>query len=235
MTKRFLAWVLLPLLCWAGCAGSSRFRQTAVQEPARGIYHEVQKGETLWHIGQSYQVSVDEIISVNKLSNPSQLLPGQLLFIPTVSIQPRTPPAAPLPPPPVARKSSSHSGPVQFGWPVRGKVISHFGQATPLGRNRGVNISGKEGSPILASAPGVVSFAGEKVKGFGKTVILDHGGQFQTIYTHNQELLVKTGESVQGQQPIARLGKSGRAHTPMLHFEIRQGNRPLNPMNYLQR
>ena len=218
-----------PLLLLAGCAGPSRLSPPVLEPPTRGIYHEVQKGESLWRIGQSYHVSVDDIISVNKLPDPSRLSPGQLLFIPTSSVR--------LPASPSSASSASLKkippGTPHFSWPVKGRVLSSFGQRTPLGKNRGIDLLAKEGSPVLAAAPGRVSFAGEKVKGFGKTVILEHNQQFQTVYTHNQELLVKPGDVVQQQQVIAKVGETGRVQQPTLHFEIRRRNHPLNPMEHL--
>ena len=217
------------LLFFAGCAGPSRVSTQALEPPARGIYHEVQKGETLWGVGRSYNVSVDQIISVNKLSDPSHISPGQLLFIPTSLVRPSSSSAPSLP------EGKVPSGTPHFSWPVRGKVVSYFGQKTHLGKNKGIDLSGAEGSPVLAADPGRVSFAGEKVKGFGKTIILEHDRQFQTVYAHNQELLVKPGEVVRQRQPIARVGRTGRVQQPNLHFEIRYRNRPLNPMEYLVR
>lgn len=215
-----------------GCATPTHLRHPLLQEPSRGIYHEVQKGETLWRIAHSYHVSVDEVASVNKLWDPSQISPGQLLFIPASSTL--LPPSSTFEPAPsVTRKKPS--GSLQLSWPVQGRVISGFGQQTPLGKNRGIDLAAAEGSPVVASAAGTVSFSGEKLKGFGKTVIIDHGGALQTIYAHNQDLLVKAGETVQSRQPIARLGKSGRVQRPTLHFEVRRGNRPLDPMKYLSR
>lgn len=221
MSKIMWACGFFPFLFFfAGCAGPSRVTTQALEPPTRGIYHEVQKGETLWGIGRSYNVSPDQIVSVNKLSDPSHISPGQLLFIPAS---------------PMRVEGKVPSGTPHFSWPVQGKVVSYFGGKTLLGKNRGIDLSGAEGNPVLAAAPGRVSFVGEKVKGFGKTIILEHDRQFQTVYAHNQELLVKPGEVVQQRQPIARVGRTGRVQQPSLHFEIRYRNRPLNPMEYLVR
>ena len=233
MTERFLTGVF-SFLFLLGCAGPSRLRSQNPQEPAKGIYHEVQKGDTLWRISQSYQVPVQTISAVNKLTSPSNLQAGQLLFIPTSGIRPtvQVPPVLtsvkrPPAPAPVEKAAAS-----RFSWPVRGKVVSRYGQSTPLGKNKGMNIAAQEGTPVLASAAGQVSFAGDGLKGYGKTIILDHG-ELQTVYAHNRELLVKPGDRVRAGQPIAWVGKTGRVPHPTLHFEIRRGNRTLNPANYL--
>jgi len=231
MKKKWVWGMFVPLFLLEGCAGPSRLDYPALQEPSRGIYHEVQKGETLWRIGHSYQVPVETLASVNKLSNPSQIRTGQLLFIPTVSVpRPVHASLAPSLSPPKPKTP----GKVQFVWPVEGKIVSHFGEKTPLGKNRGIDIAGREGELVLAAAEGAVTFAGEKLKGFGKTVILDHG-QFQTVYAHNEEILVKQGDAVHARQPIARLGRTGRVQQPTLHFEIRRGPQPLNPVHHLSR
>ena len=225
MKKTLLeGWFFLSFLL-AGCAGS-KLTSLPLEPPSRGIYHEVQKGETLWQISQSYHVSVDELIAVNKLPNPSRISPGQLLFIQTSAAR-----AFPA----LSAKPSGNipPGAPHFNWPIRGAVLAAFGEKTPLGKNKGINISAREGSPVLASAAGRVSFAGEKLKGFGKTIILEHNQQFQTVYAHNEELLVKPGDVVQQRQAIARVGQTGRVQKPTLHFEIRHRNRPLNPMEVL--
>ncbi|MBI4436954.1 MAG: peptidoglycan DD-metalloendopeptidase family protein [Candidatus Omnitrophica bacterium] len=189
---------------------------------AGGIYHTVQRGETLWGIGRVYHIGPERIATLNRLPDPSKLAVGQLLYIPTGMDKPHP------------QKHSDSALPLTFSWPVPGRITSHFGGQTLYGRNKGINIQGKEGETVLSSERGVVAFAGEKVKGFGKTIILDHGNHIQSLYAHNKELLVQEGDRVERRQPIAHLGKTGRVKIPTLHFEIRRYSRPQNPLRYLK-
>lgn len=230
MKRKRIGGIIFPFFLLVGCVGPSSLTMID-QKPSSvsGIYHEVQKGETLWRISQSYNVSMERIGSANHLPDPSRLQVGQLLFIPTTSVLSKAASA----PTPARHKMPAESS--RFIWPVKGRVVAYFGQETLLGKNKGINIAGDEGNSVVAANAGTVAFAGEKLKGFGRTVILEHGQQFQTIYAHNGALLVTQGEFVQQRQPIARLGRTGRVDQPTLHFEIRKANRPINPMNYLSR
>ena len=212
-----------------GCATSPKAAPELFGR-ATGVYHTVQRGETLWRIATSYHIEPERITTANKLPDPSKIAAGQLLYIPTKTAQPYLQKRPPV------RESGQKDRrlPVAFGWPVRGKVISYFGGQTLYGRNRGINILGKEGEAVLASEKGIVVFAGEKVKGFGKMIILDHGNHLQSLYAHNKELLVQEGDQVTKRQPIAQLGKTGRTKVPTLHFEIRRFSRPQNPLTYLK-
>jgi murein DD-endopeptidase MepM/ murein hydrolase activator NlpD len=78
-------------------------------------------------------------------------------------------------------------------------------------------------------------FVSQALKGFGKTLIIDHNDGYETVYAYNSELLIKQGDSVRQNDCIARVGSSGRASGPMLHFEIRKGGQPQNPLSYLSR
>ncbi|THF65756.1 LysM peptidoglycan-binding domain-containing protein [Pseudothauera nasutitermitis] len=124
----------------------------------------------------------------------------------------------------------------QWAWPVAsGNVLLGFEQ--PKGENgkllnKGLDIGGTPGTPVLASAPGTVMYAGSGLRGFGKLVIIRHESDYQTVYAHNQQLLVKEGDTVTRGQKIAELGSTD-ADRPMLHFEIRRQGRPLDPMKYL--
>ena len=107
----------------------------------------------------------------------------------------------------------------------------------PLGGFQGhaadIDIQARDGMVVAASRSGRVIFSEEKVKGFGKTVIIDHGDGIQTVYSHNSEILVKIGEDVKQAQPIAKVGSTGRGNSPYLHFEIRKRHKPQNPFYYL--
>jgi len=120
-----------------------------------------------------------------------------------------------------------------FRWPVRGRVISGFG-AKPNGQtNDGVNISVPEGTEIKAAEGGMVAYAGNELKGFGNLVLIRHAGEWVTAYAHASEVLVKRGDIVRRGQVIARAGKTGNVSAPQLHFEVRRGASPVDPLNHL--
>jgi murein DD-endopeptidase MepM/ murein hydrolase activator NlpD len=121
-----------------------------------------------------------------------------------------------------------------FVWPARGEVISCFGSKFDRSKNKGVDIRVDEGTDIRASKSGRVVFCDEKFKGFGKTVIIDHGSRYQTVYAYNSIILVKVGDEVSQNTVIARSGSTGRAKEPSLHFEIRKDGRPEDPLSYLR-
>ena len=113
-------------------------------------------------------------------------------------------------------------------WPADGQVLEKFDDST----NKGIDISGKPGDPVRASAAGSVAYAGSGLRGYGKLVIINHDGDYYTAYAHNQALLVKEGDKVTQGQKIAEMGSTD-ADRPKLHFEIRRQGRPVDPMQYL--
>ena len=113
-------------------------------------------------------------------------------------------------------------------WPASGQVLAWFDE----NGNKGVDIAGNPGDPVLASAAGSVVYAGSGLRGYGKLVIIKHNDEFLTAYAHNQDLLVKEGEQVKQGQKIAELGSTD-ADRPKLHFEIRQQGKPVDPAKFL--
>ncbi|MEO5367933.1 MAG: M23 family metallopeptidase [Magnetococcus sp. WYHC-3] len=100
-------------------------------------------------------------------------------------------------------------------------------------KSTGIDIAAPKGTEVVASAAGVVSYADNRLPGYGNLIIIRHGGSFMTAYAHNEEILVRRGQTVRAGQVIARVGDSGRVETPRLHFELRKSIRPLDPMDYL--
>lgn len=188
----------------------------------RGIYHKVTKGETLWQISNRYDIEMDKVIAANKISDVERIVAGQILFIPSEKVPTKT----------ELTVKDNYMKEV-FAWPVKGKVLLNFGDQKGTTSNKGIDIQAKEGSIVLASRSGKVIFADEKVKGYGKTIILDHGDDLQTVYAHNSEISVKIGDEIKQLAPIAKVGSTGRAQTPYLHFEIRKRHRPQNPFYFL--
>lgn len=117
-------------------------------------------------------------------------------------------------------------------WPARGYVSSRYGWRWRE-FHKGVDIAGTYGSEVRAAAVGVVTAAGW-YGGYGRAVIIDHGGGVQTLYGHNARVLVSPGQRVEKGELIALMGCSGRCTGPHVHFEVRRGGQPVNPMRYLR-
>jgi murein DD-endopeptidase MepM/ murein hydrolase activator NlpD len=120
-----------------------------------------------------------------------------------------------------------------FRWPVRGRVISEFG-AKPNGeRNEGINLAVPEGTSIKAADDGEVIYSGNELKGYGNLVLVRHSNGFVSAYAHASELLVNRGDKVSRGQIIARAGATGAVSQPQLHFELRRGQKAVDPKPYL--
>jgi murein DD-endopeptidase MepM/ murein hydrolase activator NlpD len=120
-----------------------------------------------------------------------------------------------------------------FRWPVRGRIIAGFGPKPTGQQNDGINIAVPEGTPVRASDDGVVAYSGNELKGYGNLVLVRHANGHVTAYAHASELLVKRGDTVKRGQTIAKSGQTGNVSSPQLHFEIRKGATPVDPMQFL--
>lgn len=207
-----------------GCAVPTGMSPFVPMPPVRtgGVYHRVERGQTLWRIAQEYHVPLEELARVNHLDSPQRLSAGQLLWIPGASAPRR-----------IARARPHVAEDDAFQWPVRGEVIAYFGATQGGSTNRGVDIRVAAGTPVRAARGGRVVFLDANMPGYGKTVILDHGDGFSTVYAWNGELLVQLGQTVSRATPIATVGSTGRATMAALHFEIRRHHVPQNPFYFL--
>ena len=120
-----------------------------------------------------------------------------------------------------------------FRWPVRGKVITSYGAKTNGKANDGINLAVPEGTPVKAAEDGVVAYSGNELKGYGNLVLVRHSNGYVTAYAHASELLVKRGDTIKRGQVIAKSGQSGEVSSPQLHFEIRKGSSPVDPLQFL--
>lgn len=120
-----------------------------------------------------------------------------------------------------------------FRWPVRGKVITSYGAKTNGKSNDGINLAVPEGTPVKAAEDGVVAYSGNELKGYGNLVLVRHSNGYVTAYAHASELMVKRGETIKRGQIIAKSGQSGEVGSPQLHFEIRKGSSPVDPLQFL--
>ncbi len=145
------------------------------------------------------------------------------------TLAPAPQPAKPEPERTASLPAATPAPDADFRWPARGRVISGFG----TGGNEGINISVPEGTPVRAAEGGTVAYAGSELKGYGNLVLIRHDNGYVSAYAHNGALDVKRGEKVKRGQVIAKSGQSGNVNAPQLHFELRKGSTPIDPMPYL--
>ena len=134
---------------------------------------------------------------------------------------------------PEAPVRAANNAAASFRWPAKGRVIAGFGPRTNGQQNDGINLALPEGTPVKAAEDGVVAYAGNELKGYGNLVLVRHANGYVTAYAHARELLVKRGDQIKRGQIIARSGQTGNVDAPQLHFEIRKGPTPLDPMPML--
>lgn len=248
--------VLLASACLGGC-GSSGIKAPVGHFPKHNPhpsgYHIVRKGETLYAIAWRHGLDYRQVAAWNGIRAPYTIFPGQRLRLVERSTQqprksmprktqqaasslPRNtkPPAEhKLPVPPVSSRQApapQHNDVLHWRWPAAGMVVSGFDDAD----QKGIDISGRLGQPIYAAADGQVVYSGGGLRGYGKLIIIKHNSRFISAYAHNNNVLVMEGDRVIGGQRIAEMGRA-RSGQPMLHFEIRQDGRPVNPLRYLPR
>ncbi|HWK33558.1 MAG TPA: M23 family metallopeptidase, partial [Hyphomicrobium sp.] len=127
------------------------------------------------------------------------------------------------------------SGSDKLRWPVSGRIITGFGQRADGTHNDGINLSVPLGTSVHAAEGGTVAYAGAELKGYGNLVLLRHDNGWVTAYAHNDQLMVKRGDKVQRGQVIATAGRTGSVDQPQVHFELRQGSKPVDPVPFLER
>ncbi len=131
------------------------------------------------------------------------------------------------------KSADAMSGLPTFRWPVRGRIIAGYGAKTSGKQNDGINVAVPEGTPVKAADDGVVTYAGNELKGYGNLVLIKHNNGYVTAYAHTSELLVKRGDTIKRGQIIAKSGQTGEVQSPQLHFEIRKGSTPVDPTQFL--
>lgn len=136
---------------------------------------------------------------------------------------------------PAPSGSGSVANTGKLRWPAQGKVIAGFGQRPDGTHNDGINVAVPMGTEIHAAESGVVAYAGNELKGYGNLILLRHDNGWVTAYAHGDELLVRRGDKVKRGQVIAKAGKTGQVDQPQVHFELRQGQQPVDPTPHLER
>lgn len=131
--------------------------------------------------------------------------------------------------PPIKEVDTGTDDGLDWGMPTKGKVIAEYSESA---NRKGVDIAGNKGQPVLASAAGKVVYSGSGLRGYGKLVIIKHNKTFLSAYAHNEQILVKEGQSVTKGQKIAEMGSSD-ADQVKLHFEIRKFGKPVDPAKFM--
>jgi len=199
----------------------------------KGVYHVVERHQTLYRICKTYEVDLKEVSSFNGISDPNRIQTGQRIFIPgakkvlKVEIYIEDVVAEP------GEKAKIVYKKLDFIWPIEGKVSDVFEEVEDR-RHQGIDISSPLGTPIRASHNGMVIYSNNTIKGYGNMIILRHSEEYVTVYAHNQVNLVEEGTWVEKGQFIGKVGQTGRASGPHLHFEIRKNNKTLDPMLFLK-
>lgn len=246
----FIALISASLVLIVGCSTprtkpasvTDRSGGSVSYDPAPPGYYRVKKGDTLARIALDHGQAPRDVAQWNKAENPSfnpnVIEVGDLILV--------KPPASARAAKPVDRKATVSSDKadtpapeqvkpeviaepgIRLSWPAKGKVTGEFNET-----NKGIDIAGKVGEPVLAASDGKVVYAGNSLRGYGNLVIVKHDNTYLTAYAHNSRLLVKEGDSVRKGQKIAEMGDTD-TNSPKLHFELRVNGKPVNPTPYLQ-
>jgi murein DD-endopeptidase MepM/ murein hydrolase activator NlpD len=174
---------------------------------------------------------MDAVARINHIRDPSRIREGQRIFIPGA----RKVLKVDIYIDDIGGRRGRREDPKRialakgrFIWPARGKITREFGIRGTV-KHDGIDISASRGTPIRASDSGKVIYSGDEITGYGNIIIIKHAGGFITVYAHNKINDVAEGMNVGRGQIIGRVGNTGRASAPHLHFEVRKNNRPINP------
>jgi len=212
----------------------------AAAVPVPEGFYVVRRGDTLYGIALEHGADYREVAQWNSLDDPGKLRVGQLLRVTPppgggvqvgalsggarvesrpleaqkpVAVESKIPPR---------EEPKLEAAPVQFLWPAKGKLLAGFAEP----RQKGIDIGGKTGDPVIAAAAGRVTYVGSGIPGLGKLVVIKHDQGYITVYANNRDTLVKEQQAVKRGEKIAELGEK-------LHFQIRKGATAVDPLLYL--
>ena len=205
-----------------------RVKDQLVILPINGVYHQVQKGDTLAAIAKKYKVETSSIVaySWNKLESADQALQtGTFLIVPG-GVKPFVPRTVSIYSGPVPANAQKGTG--SFGWPVSGTITQKYWTG-----HRAIDIGSWIGAPVVVADSGYIIWAGWDNTGYGNLIIVDHGNGYRSYYAHLSKMFVRVGDSVAKGQRIGAVGSTGNSTGPHLHFEIRYHDVNRNPLGFL--
>jgi lipoprotein NlpD len=243
LSRRWLLAALLALLV-AGCASEtgrrtvSRGAAVVRSKPTPGETYVVARGDTLYSIAFRNGLDYRELADWNGIGRDYTIRPGQRLRLGPPGAATPAAPAGIDPPPPSSSAVATASpepipivtGTASWEWPTRGELARSFATSG----SKGIDIAGEAGQLVIAARGGKVVYSGAALKGYGELVIIKHDEQYLSAYGYNRRRLVEEGETVGPGQPIAELGL-GPENRPLLHFEVRDRGRPIDPVALLPR
>lgn len=214
----------------------------------RANIHTVKRGETLSSVARSYGVSINALAKTNNLRSPYRLLVGDQLTIPGRFVARKSTPSKKKTPQALPSKKASapkrnpqkrNTGYIpkrtgaKFMWPVRGKILSSFGDKGKGVRNDGIDIAAKTGQEVRAADAGRVAYVDNNFGHWGQLILIKHTGGWVSTYAHSSKILVSIGQQVKRGEVIALAGSSGSATNPRVHFELRKNKRIINPVQQM--
>lgn len=239
----------------AGCGSFSPWARKTPRHDDNppGTWHRVRSGETLLGIALDADVALQDLMEINGIDDANTLKEGQVIYVLGATAReqagssgggaPSEEPASDgsdrdlrdhtLEPSYQGSAGSSAASPSVLGWPLDApRISSPFGQRWGH-PHEGIDFDAPTGTPVRAADAGEVMYAGDQIRGYGNMIVIQHGSRLVTVYAHNSVLLVQPGDKVTRGQMIARVGRSGRATGPHLHFEVRDREIPRDPAPYL--
>lgn len=233
--------ILLLAFCFSGCLQQfvkmkpvpDKFIEELqkIEEPQDLEFtkYSIKRGDTIWKVSKEFGVSPDTIVQINQIADVKNIKPGQTLIIPASqkSQNQFVNPQIVKNHLPVSRQG--------FVWPIKNRILSQFGDYKKGSKNTGIDIEATLNDNVLAAKDGKVIVASNNSDGWGKTIVIEHVRNIHTWYAYNSEILVNKGVRVKQGQIIAKVGMSGKAERPKLHFKLFVNDKPVNPLNYLPR
>ncbi len=180
----------------------------------------VSKGETLWRICKNYGVDIQEVVKLNHIKDPNAIEVGQRIYLPKSASLPKS----------RFQFADGYDGVTerQFCWPVKGKIVSFYRQSKEGWVNKGIEVLASS-KVVVAPKTGKVVFVGRDMRPYCNTLIIDHGDGFVSVIASDGEVLVSVGEVVRKGKVLIKIDPGTK-----VHYEIRKGTRPVNPLAYLK-
>lgn len=215
---KYLFTVICSLLFLNGCAIAPIEPLSNSHQQIPGIRHKVIKGQTLWRISKIYGIDINELIRINRIPDTAIIEVGQIIIIPEKQN---------------AVLQTQALNQEEFCWPLKGKITGAYGQTIKNIINKGINIEAGRNANVVASRSGKTVFMSPSFGSFGKTIIIDHGDGYSSLYAGNSEVYLKPGDQVLKGKIIAKIENTSGNKNNYLHFQIRKGYQPQNPNFYL--